>query len=389
MARNVIVVPDLTGTGQELTDTTIVIFTIIPMFSIIKQEDFLGMKNPIDLSVGVPEELTAQHIKTAGVKAIKQDKTVYTPANGLPELRASIAKRLQDNSPAPMTDDNVTIVPGLTTGQLLVYLSILDPGDEVIVLDPYYPPYVHLAPLIGAQVMLVNTLPSFQPDIPAIKASITNKTKAIVINSPNNPTGAVYNQRVLEQIAKLAGEHDLFVVSDEIYEHFVYVGQTTSIRSFYPNTITMNGFSKEYAMTGWRLGYIAGPVDVIESINELLQYVVFSSSSIAQHAALAALQHRPDLVLKYKKKRDFLVTALRKLGYVINGAQGAYYLFVQAPNGLTDIEFSGLASEHNLIIVPGRAFSSRHGYVRLSYGAPMSQLEKAVEVFADITKLHQ
>lgn len=347
------------------------------------------LSNPIDLSVGIPEELTAQHIKTAGIKAIKQDKTVYTPANGLPELRAAIAKRLEENNAVPITDDNVTVVPGLTTGQLLVYLSILDPDDEVIVLDPYYPPYVHLAPLIGAQVMLVNTLPSFQPDIPAIKASITNKTKAIVINSPNNPTGAVYSQQTLRQIAKLAEEHDLFVVSDEIYEHFVYAGQFSSVRSFYPNTITMNGFSKEYAMTGWRLGYIAGPKDVIESINELLQYVVFSSSSIAQHAALAALKHRPDLVSKYKQKRDFLVSGLRKLDYVINGGQGAYYLFVQAPGGLTDIEFSELAAEYDLIIVPGRAFSSRHGYVRLSYGAPMEQLEKALEVLDNITKLHQ
>jgi len=345
------------------------------------------LADPIDLSVGIPEELTPEHVKAAGIEAIRQDKTVYTPANGLSELRGELAAKLQQENGLKVSAEQVTVVPGLTTGQLLIYMAILDPGDEVIVLDPYYPPYVHLAEAIGAQVMLVNTLPTFQPDLPAIEASITNRTKAIVINSPNNPTGAVYDASAFEQIAQIAQKHDLLIISDEIYEHFVYDDKHNSIGSIYPNTITMNGFSKEYAMTGWRLGYLTGPSEIVDAINELMQYVVFSSSSIAQHAALAALKHRPNLTSKYRQKRDFLTSHLRRLGYEIHGAQGAYYVFIRAPHDMTDLEFAEQAADLGLIIVPGRAFSTRHGYIRLSYGNKQSELERAVQVLARITEL--
>jgi aspartate/methionine/tyrosine aminotransferase len=326
------------------------------------------MIDPIDLSVGVPEDKTADHIKEAGIEAIKNDKTVYTPTNGIPELREALSKKLAHTNNINVPAEDITIVPGLTTGLLLVYMAILDPGDEVIVLDPCYPPYKHLATAIGANVMTVVTLPSFQPDIATIRASITHKTKAIVVNSPNNPTGAVYSKEDLLEIAQIAEQHDLYVISDEIYEHFVYEGTHFSIGSVYPNTITMNGFSKEYAMTGWRIGYIAGPTEIITAINELQQYIVFSSSSIAQHAALAALEVPAHVQEKYLKKRNIVKESLDEMGIEIHGLQGSYYAFIQAPHDLTDIEFTARAAEENVILVPGRAFSSRNGYVRISYG---------------------
>ncbi len=339
----------------------------------------MELVDPIDLSIGLPEELTAEHVKAAGIKAIQDDHTVYTPANGLPELRDIIQKKLADENQLLPIANHVTIVPGLTTGQMLVYLAVLDPGDEVIVFDPYYPPYPHLASMVGGHVVYVSTLPDFQPDLPAIEASITNRTKMIVVNSPNNPSGAVYPESTLRKIASIAQEHNLLVVSDEIYEHFVHEGKHFSIGSIYPNTLTLNGFSKEFAMTGWRIGYIAGPREIIDAINELQQYTIMSSSSIAQHAAIAAMKNRPHINGKYKTKRDYLVKELSEMGLEVYGAQGAFYVFFKAPNDMTDLEFVDLASQHNLILVPGRAFSRLHGFVRLSYGADMKTLEAGIK----------
>lgn len=333
------------------------------------------LSNPIDLSIGIPEELTPEHVKAAAIRAINEDKTTYTPSNGIPELRKILAKKLREENQIPCNENTVTIVPGLTTGQLLVYLAIIDPGDEVVVFDPYYPPYPHLASTTGARVVYASTLPTFQPDLEALEACITHKTKAIVVNSPNNPTGAIYPEETLRKIAAIAEKYNALIISDEIYEHFVYDGKPFSIGSIYPNTITMNGFSKEYAMTGWRVGYITGPEEIINAIDELQQYVVMSSSSVAQHAAIEALKHPPtSLPEKYREKKDLLVSGLVKMGFHINGAQGAFYVFIKAPNGLTDIEFVEKATEHNLILVPGRAFSQLHGFVRISYGASKDDL---------------
>jgi aspartate aminotransferase/aminotransferase len=343
--------------------------------------------DPIDLSIGVPEELTPEHVKAAGIRAIQEDKTTYTPANGTLELRQALAEKLRNENNILVGADQVTVVPGLTPGQLLVYLAILDPGDEVIVFDRYYPPDPHLASMVGAHVVYASTLPTFQPDLPSIEASITNRTKLIVVNTPNNPSGAVYSEHTLRKLADIAEKHNLLLISDEIYEHFVYEGRHFSLGSIYPNTITMNGFSKEHAMTGWRLGYIAGPQEIINAINELQQYVVMSSSSIAQHAALAALKQKPThLVEKYHEKRNLVVNRLTELGYEVHGAQGAFYAFVKAPRDLTDVEFVDRATQHGLVIVAGRAFSRLHGFVRLSYGNDIHTLKRGLEVMAKLSK---
>lgn len=345
------------------------------------------LTDPIDLSIGIPEELTPAHIKAAGIHAIENDHTTYAPANGLPELREALAHKLKTKNGINVDANHISVVPGLTTGLLLLYLAILDPGDEIIIMDPSYPPYEHLATAIGAEVMKVLTLPTFHPDIPTIEASITNRTRAIVLNTPNNPTGTVYAKEDLLKIAEICDKNNIWLISDEIYEHFVYEGEHFSVASAYPNVITMNGFSKGYAMTGWRLGYISGPREVIDAINQLQQYIVFSSSSIAQHAAIAAINHPIEADYeKYRHKRDLVMKRLRDMGYNVYGAQGAYYVFFQAPGGMTDLEFVERAAEHNVLLVPGRAFSSRHGFVRLSYGTTYSQLEKGLDILENLAK---
>jgi aspartate aminotransferase/aminotransferase len=344
------------------------------------------LKNPIDLSVGLPGGPTPQYIKDAGMKAIQEDHTTYTPSNGIPELRRAIAEKLRKENNLPAEEFNVTVVPGLTTGMLITYLALLNPGEEVIVMDPCYPSYHFLVPLAEGVLKRVPTLHNFQLNFDAIEAAITPKTKIIIINSPNNPTGAVYPKDDLTKLAEIAKKHDLLIISDEMYESFVYEGNHFSIGSIYPKTLTMNGFSKAYSMTGWRLGYIHGPAALIEHINSLQQYAVFSSSSIAQYAALAALS-RPTISRQpYIEKRALINQKLSALGYDIQGNDGAYYTFFEAPHGLTDLEFINRAAENNLLLLPGRAFSQEENYVRLSYGGRIEDIEKGLAIIKKITE---
>jgi aspartate/methionine/tyrosine aminotransferase len=344
------------------------------------------LTNPIDLSVGLPGGPTPQYVKDAGIKAIQDDHTTYTPANGIVELRQAIAEKLVRENGLAANANNVTVVPGLTTGMLLTYLALLNPGDEVLVMDPCYPSYHFLVPLAEGVLKRVPTLHNFQLDFQAIERSITPKTSMIIINTPNNPTGAVYPREDLEKLATIAKEHDLLVISDEMYESFVYEGTHFSIGSIYEKTLTMNGFSKAYSMTGWRLGYIHGPASIIEHINSLQQYAVFSSSSIAQYAALAALS-QPTLPRdEYVKKRELINRELRALGYDIQGNDGAYYVFFNAPHGQTDLEFINKAAENNLLLLPGRAFSQEETYVRLSYGGRIEDIEKGLAIIKKITE---
>jgi aspartate/methionine/tyrosine aminotransferase len=344
------------------------------------------LKNPIDLSVGLPGGPTPQHIKDAGIRAIQEDHTVYTPVSGIPELRRAIANKLAKDNNISASEASVTVVPGLTAGMLITYLALLSPGEEVLVMDPCYPSYHYLVPLAEGILKRVPTLHNFQLDFEAIERNITPKSKIIIINTPNNPTGAVYPKEDLVRLAEIAKKYDLLVISDEMYESFVYEGEHFSIGSIYPKTLTMNGFSKAYSMTGWRLGYIQGPQPLIDHINSLQQYAIFSSSSIAQYAALAALS-QPTLPRdSYVQKRQLINTELRALGYDVQGNDGAYYTFFKVPNGQTDLEFIDKAADHNLLLLPGRAFSQEENYVRLSYGGRIEDVEQGLAIIKKITE---
>jgi aspartate aminotransferase/aminotransferase len=344
------------------------------------------LKNPVDLSFGYPEGDTPEHIKNAGICAIRDNHTIYTSANGISELRTAIAEKLVRENGIHVTADEVCTVPGLTTGFLIIYLALLNPGDEAIIMDPSFPPYISLAEAVGATVKLVSVFPNFQLDLMAIEASITPKTRLIVINTPNNPTGAVYAKKDLTQLAAIAKKHDIIIVSDEMYDSFIYAGEHFSIGSIYSNTLTLNGFSKSYAMTGWRLGYIAGPKQIINALNQLQQYAVFCSPSIAQHAAIAALKEPVASREIYFKKRQLIINSLTKVGYDIQGNDGAFYTYFKVPSGSNDMEFIDLAMKENLILLPGRIFSQEQTFVRLSYGGNIKEIEKGLNIITKITE---
>lgn len=333
----------------------------------------------IDLSIGFPEDDTPDYIKAAGISAIQEGFTRYTPSNGVFELRAAIAEKLTRENNIKVTPDGISVTPGLTTAISLAYLTLLDPGDEVLLPDPFFPPYRDVARMIGAVPILVDTHPSFQLTAELIEPHITHRTKLLVINSPNNPSGAVYPERELRKIAQLMRKHNITIISDEIYEHFAYDTRHFSIGSVYPRTLTFNGFSKAYAMTGWRVGYVAGPLDIIEAINQLQQYIVFSSSSIAQKAALAALRKSPSkLTRKYKAKRNMVLKYLEP-AFEVYGSQGAFYAYVRLPHGITDIEFVTEAAKQGVIVLPSRAFSSHTDYIRIAFAAKHSDLVQGLK----------
>ncbi|MBP6880511.1 aminotransferase class I/II-fold pyridoxal phosphate-dependent enzyme [Candidatus Saccharibacteria bacterium] len=339
--------------------------------------------NLIDLSVGLPEENTNSSIKQAGIDAINNNYTRYSSANGLLKLREAIAKKLQKENNIAATADTVSVVPGLTTGQMALYLTIIDPGDEIIIIEPSYPPYSFLAQMIGAKVTSIKCLYDYQPDINALNHAVSENTKAIVINSPNNPTGAVYGEDCLKKIADIASIFDTLIISDEIYEKYVFEGKHFSIGSIYENTVTMNGFSKSHAMTGWRLGYINGPLELIKTLNNVLQYSVFASSTISQYAGIEALKVEPDLS-NYRLKRDFAISELHSIGFDVAGGDGAYYLYIRCPNNFNSGDFFQLALKNNLLIVPGSAFSGESTHFRISYGTSMDELRKGLRVLQAI-----
>lgn len=335
----------------------------------------------IDLSIGFPEDDTPDEIKKQAIEAINQNITRYTAANGIKELRNAVSDKLREQNNIHAHPDQISILPGVTTGIMLVYLAILDKDDEIIIPDPYFPPYKDLAIMLGAKPVFIETAPTFQLTAEMVENSITPKTKAILINSPNNPSGAVYPEGELRKIAEVANAHNIIIISDEIYEHFSYTENHFSIGSVYPNTITMNGFSKAYAMTGWRLGYMAGPEEIIDTINSLIQYIVFSSHSVSQMAALKALELDPQkMIKKYEEKRKYIIDELSGY-YKIHGAQGAYYFFPQVPKQYKDDnDFCQKAAEQKLMILPGSVFSQHHNHFRISYGAPMEEIKKGVAI---------
>lgn len=345
--------------------------------------------NAIDLSIGYPAGTTPPTIKLAAIRAIESNKTTYTPTEGIAELRAKIADKLASFNGIDGEPDNVIITPGATTALLMTYLAVINPGDEVLIPEPYFPPHKDVAEMLGAKVKLINTAPDFRLSAKTFENIISPKTKLLVINTPHNPTGTVYTQSELTKIARVAKKYGILIISDEVYEMFTYSKPHFSIGSIYPSTLTINSFSKSYSMTGWRIGYIHGPETIISAISEIQQYTVFSSSSIAQYASLSVPYiSRKGIVDKYIRKRDLVISALEPILGPISGGEGAFYLFLHLPKSLTDETVVHRLAETGVLVLPGCVFGRTHDYIRLSYGASLPELRKGLnKIITAINKL--
>lgn len=358
--------------------------------ALIKQAVAQG-KKIVNLTVGEPDFDTPEYIKEAAVKAIKDGFTKYTPPEGILPLREAIQKKLAEENGIKYNPNEIIVTTGAKDALYMLFQVILNEGDEVIIVSPYwvsYPPQVRLA---GGIPKIISAPENFSFPIDEFEKTISKKTKAVIINSPCNPSGAVYDETTLRRIAEIARKHSIFIVSDEIYEKIIYEGEHVSIASFSPDikniTITINGPSKTYSMTGWRIGYLAGPEEIVKGINKIQSQSTSCPVSISQKAALAALQGSQDtvkvMVNEFRKRRDYLIAELRKLDFFsIGESPGSFYLFPSirlSKRFPSSEEFCmHLIKEGGVGTVHGSAFG-KEGHIRISYATSMENLKEAID----------
>ncbi|MCX5804686.1 MAG: pyridoxal phosphate-dependent aminotransferase [Proteobacteria bacterium] len=336
------------------------------------------MKNPINLSIGEPDFDIPDPVKEEGIKWIRAGFNKYTPSGGIQELREKLLYNLKGKS---IICDDVIITAGATGGLLLSLMVTLNPGDEVIIPDPYFVLYEYQIMLLGGKPVFIDTYPDFTIKEDALRKAITDRTKIILINSPNNPTGAVCSKEEFEMVARVARENNLLVFSDDIYDRFVFESNTNKVYlgQLYDKTLTIGGFSKTWAMTGWRLGFVAGPKEIIQYMVTMQQYVFSSVNSFAQKAALLALDYNVDSLIEgYRRKRDLIYDGLKDKYNVVK-PEGAFFIFPEVPGGDGD-KFVEKALENNLFIIPGSVFSSRKSNVRISFATSDENLLKGIEI---------
>ncbi|HCL55413.1 MAG TPA: aspartate aminotransferase [Spirochaetia bacterium] len=336
------------------------------------------MEDPINLSIGQPDFDIPEEIKQEAIKAISSGMNRYTQTGGIPELRAKLKEKLEKEKKRKF--DDIMITSGVSGGLFLAFLTLINPGDEVIVPDPYFVMYKHLVNLLGGVPKYLSTYPDFSLDPKKLEALITPKTKIMLLNSPNNPTGKVYTRKELTDFLAVAKKHNIIVISDEIYDLFTYGEEFVSVAELYENTLLLGGFSKTYAMTGWRIGYAAGNQTIINEMIKLQQYTFVCAPSFAQAATLKALDYdMSSFVSAYKVKRDMIYNGLKENFYVVK-PEGAFYIFPQLPKGENTELFVNKALENKVLIIPGNVFSESNTGFRISFAADNKTIEKGIEV---------
>ncbi|MBI2423353.1 MAG: pyridoxal phosphate-dependent aminotransferase [Candidatus Hydrogenedentes bacterium] len=335
------------------------------------------LKNPVNLSIGQPDYDVDLLVKETAIEAIRSGQNGYTQTWGIEPLREAVGAYYHDKFGVELK--NVMITSGVSGGLFLTLMATVDPGDEVLFADPYFVMYPHLVNLLGGVPVPIDTYPHFKLTPELLEAAITPRTKLLILNSPSNPTGVTLGAAEQEALAAVARKHNLLVISDEIYESLQYDESPTSITRYYDNVILLNGLSKNAAMTGWRIGFAAGPEEVIQAMNTLQQYTFVCAPSFAQHAAVTALKQ--DMTAKvdaYRKKRDLMYAGLSGI-FQVTRPGGAFYIFPETPQGDGDA-FVRAAIEKNLLIIPGSVFSHRKTHVRISFASSDETLRAGLEI---------
>ncbi|MEE9296379.1 MAG: aminotransferase class I/II-fold pyridoxal phosphate-dependent enzyme [Phycisphaerae bacterium] len=344
-----------------------------------------SMKNPIDLSMGQPDFAVPEPVKQAAIDAIRDDHNGYTVTHGLPALRERIARELGDKR---QWSPEVIVTCGVSGGLVLALTACLNPQDEVIFADPYFVSYKYLVNLSGGRAVPVDIYGDFRLDRDAFAAAITPRTKMILLNSPANPTGVVHTADEIRPIAELAREHDLLLVTDEIYEMLSYDGAAASPVSFAPErTLLLGGFGKSYGMTGWRMGYAAGPSAVIREMAKLQQFTFVCAPHMAQIACIVAMDtDMSEQVGVYRRKRDLAVSELES-SFEFATPSGGFYVFCKAPAGYASgTAFVEEAIRNNVLVVPGSAFSGKDTHFRISYAVPDERLKRGCEILRNLAR---
>ncbi|MCD1293405.1 aspartate aminotransferase [Methanocella sp. CWC-04] len=336
----------------------------------------------INLGIGQPDFDTPQHIKDEAIKAINEGFTGYTSNMGMPELREALSKKFKAENGLDYSPSEIMVTSGASEGIYIALQALCNTGDEVIVPDPGFVSYSALSRLSGASVVPVPLGSKLKYDPEKLKDHITRNTKVIVLNSPSNPTGMVQSEEEIKAIADIASDRNVTIISDEVYEHFIYEGKHVSPAKYSDNVVTINAASKTYSMTGWRLGYLAARPEYIEQILKVHQYVQAAACSISQRAALAAVTGPQECVAEmreeFRKRRDYLLGELHAMGIDCVTPQGAFYAFPYIGDdnkAVTELLKNGVIS------TPGTAFGQcGKGYVRFSYATSLENIKKATGI---------
>jgi len=366
---------------------------IVPSATLAIADQAARMRNQgvdvVSLSIGEPDFETPAHIRQACIDAIRRGETHYAPSRGIPGLVKAVAHRVASDTGLPVGEDGVIITAGAKDAIRQACQALLNPGDEAVIFDPSwvsYDPCVRMAE--GCPVHVPLSEETFQPDDRLLEA-VGPATKLLVINSPSNPSGAVLDDAALALLRDCATDHDLYVISDEIYDRLIY-GRThrsiASLEGMAERTVLVNGFSKAYAMTGWRLGYAAGPPAIISQLLKLQQHSTSSPVTFAMWGGVAALEGDQQCVeemrTEFDRRRRFLLSALNAIGYRCAPAEGAFYAYVQV--GGDDVAAAERwLHEAKVAVTPGTAFGTP-GWIRISYAASLNRLREAMERIAAI-----
>ncbi|MFO0703696.1 MAG: pyridoxal phosphate-dependent aminotransferase [Patescibacteria group bacterium] len=359
-------------------------------------------KKVINLTIGEPDFATPNNICHAAIEAIEQGFTHYTPSAGILDLRIAIADKLKKENNL-IYDPNTEIVVGVGTKQILysLFLTICNPDDEIIVFAPVWSTYIEQIKLAGGKPIVINLKPPFDISANILRKYISTKTKAIVINSPCNPTGRMISESELKKIADIAVKNKILVISDEIYEHIIYNKKHTSIASLGEEikelTITVNGFSKSYAMTGWRIGYAAGPKNIIKGMVDIASQTTSGTSSISQYAALEAYKgsnkSMKNMSAQFAKRKNYLVKQLNKVNYLdYIEPDGAFYIFLDLRKILSKQHITSsqwcekLLENKGVAIVSGEAFCMP-GYARISFATNLQNIRNGINRIQQFVQL--
>ncbi len=344
------------------------------------------LDDPVNFSIGQPDFDVPEPIKQAAVEAILNGCNRYAQTAGEESLREAIRDQMHEElgwQPAP-----ALITSGVSGGLLLAFLALIDPGDEVIIPDPYFVIYKHIIHMLGGQCVFVNSYPDFGLPLQGIRDSITARTKLIIVNSPGNPTGCLYPASDLAALADIASAREIIVMSDEIYRDFTYDGTCPSMAACYDRTLTLRGFSKAYAMTGWRMGYVAAHpclAEVLEAMTMIQQYTFVCAPTPFQHAALTAMTlDMTAYVTAYRKKRDCLLQGLAQ-AFDVTPPGGAFYAFVKSPRG-SATEFVKEAIASNVLVIPGNVFSEQDTHFRISFAATHEKIQQGAEILCRLAR---
>ena len=350
----------------------------------------------VDLSVGEPDFPTPENVVEAGKEALDSGQTGYTPSNGIPELKEAIVEKLRADG-LDYSSDELIVTPGAKQALYETFQTLIDggagghPGDEVVLLDPAWVSYEAMAKLAGgslSRIDLSKTDFQLEPALDELADTVSDDTELLVINSPSNPSGAVFTDAALEGVRDLAVDHDITVISDEIYDAITYDTEQTSLGSLdgmEDRTVTINGFSKAYSMTGWRLGYLAAPKPLIEQAGKLHSHSVSCAVNFVQHAGIEALENTDEAVAEmrdaFESRRDMLVELFAEHGIDVPVPDGAFYMMLPVDDD-DQAWCEGAIEEAHVATVPGSAFGTP-GYARLSYAASEERLKEGVERLAD------